>query len=107
MPTGDVRLFIDGEEMTFTKRLSDCVEVLLPFEADKTYRLEVSYPVKKRLQRWQEHAKKVLTEAQGSNMHKRASWDILSGVTTEEEFIETVETLPVDMAAKLRIKEVL
>jgi len=49
----------------------------------------------------------VLTEAQGSNMHKRASWDILSGVTTEEEFIETVETLPVDMAAKLRIKEVL
>ena len=107
VPTGDARLFIDGEEMTFTKRLSDCVEVLLPFEADKTYRLEVSYPVKTRLQRWQDHAKKVLTEAQGSNIHKKASWDILSEMTTEEEFIEAVETLPVDMATKSRIKEVL
>lgn len=104
---GRVRLFIDGQEMQAIKRLSDCVEVILPFDAAKTYRIEVSYPALTRLQYLQNRAKKVLTEAQGVNANKEYSFRVLAQVNTEEEFAQTIEALPLDMATKLRLKEVL
>jgi hypothetical protein len=104
---GYERVFVEGQEVQAVKRLSDCVEVLLPFDSTKTYRVEVSYPAKTRLQRLQEHAKRVLTDVQGINANKEYSWRVLAQLTTEEEFILTVDALPVDMATKLRLKEVL
>jgi alpha-glucosidase (family GH31 glycosyl hydrolase) len=104
---GTVRLFIDGEEMTCTKRLSDCVEVILPFEADKTYRVEVTYPAQNRLQKCLTRAQKVLTEAQGLNNNKEYAYRMLLQATTEEHYAQMIDSLPVDMATKLRLKEIL
>ncbi len=107
VPDGQVRLLVDGQETAAVKRLSDCVEVLLPFDAPKTYRIEVSYPALTRLQYLRNRAQKVLTEAQGINVNKEYSWKLLIQAPTEEDFFQTIETLPVDMATKLRLKEVL
>ncbi|MBR2321938.1 MAG: alpha-xylosidase [Clostridia bacterium] len=104
---GTVRLFIDEVEMTCTKRLSDCVEVILPFEADKTYRVEVTYPAQNRLQKWLARAQKVLTEAQGVNNNKEYAYRMLLQATTEEHYAQMIDSLPVDMATKLRLKEIL
>ena len=105
--SGNVRLFIDGVEMTYTKRLTDCVEVIIPFDAEKTYRIEVTYPIKSRLQKWLDRAQKVLTEAQGANPNKKYAYDVLKQVTTEEEYVQTVDALSLDLATKLRLKEIL
>ena len=104
---GNVRLFIDGVEMTYTKRLTDCVEVIIPFDAEKTYRIEVTYPIQSRLQKWIDRAQKVLTEAQGVNSNKKYAYDVLKQVTTEEEYAQTVDALTLDLATKLRLKEIL
>ena len=104
---GTIRLFIDEVEMTCTKRLSDCVEVILPFEADKTYRVEVTYPAQNRLQKWLARAQKVLTEAQGVNNNKEYAYRMLLQATTEEHYAQMIDSLPVDMATKLRLKEIL
>lgn len=102
---GDVRLFVDGEEAPCVKRLSDCVEVILPFDADKTYRIEVTYAVRTRLEKWQARARKVLTEAQGINPNKEYAYRVLMQAATEEEYAQAIEGLPVDMATKLRLRE--
>ena len=104
---GTIRLFIDEVDMTCTKRLSDCVEVILPFEADKTYRVEVTYPAQNRLQKWLARAQKVLTEAQGVNNNKEYAYRMLLQATTEEHYAQMIDSLPVDMATKLRLKEIL
>lgn len=104
---GNVRLFIDGVEMTYTKRLTDCVEVIIPFDAEKTYRIEVTYPIQSRLQKWIDRAQKVLTEAQGVNSNKKYAYNVLKQVTTEEEYAQTVDALTLDLATKLRLKEIL
>ena len=104
---GKVRLFIDGVEMTCMKRLTDCVEVVIPFDAEKTYRIEVTYPVQTRLQKWLDRAQKVLTEAQGLNPNKKYAYDVLKQVASEEEYAQMVDALPLDMATKLRLKEIL
>lgn len=104
---GDVRLFINGEEMYCTKRLTDCVEVSFPFDAEKEYRVEVTYASKTRLGKWLARAQKVLTEAQGINPNKEYAYRVLLQADTEETYAQMIDALPVDMAAKLRLKEVL
>ncbi|MBQ7948523.1 MAG: alpha-xylosidase [Clostridia bacterium] len=104
---GYVRLYVDGKEEVCKKRLSDCVEVTLSFAAEKTYRIEVIYPVKTRLQRWLKGAQRILTESQGVNYNKEYAWRILLQATTEEEYVQLIDALPVDMATKLRLKETL
>ena len=104
---GYVRLCVDGKEEVCKKRLSDCVEVTLSFAAEKTYRIEVIYPVKTRLQRWLKGAQRILTESQGVNYNKEYAWRILLQATTEEEYVQLIDALPVDMATKLRLKETL
>ena len=104
---GDVRLFINGEEMYCTQRLTDCVEVSFPFDAEKEYRVEVTYAAKTRLGKWLAHAQKVLTEAQGINPNKEYAYRVLLQADTEETYAQMIDALPVDMAAKLRLKEVL
>ncbi|MBO5736222.1 MAG: alpha-xylosidase [Clostridia bacterium] len=104
---GAVRLFINEEEMTCTKRLTDCVEVVLPFNGENTYRVEVTYPKTTRLQQWLQRAGKVLTEAQGINGNKDYAYKALLQVASEAEYAQMIEALPLDMATKLRLKEVL
>ena len=104
---GTVRLFINDEEVPATKRLTDCVEVILPFDGDNTYRIEVTYPTVTRLGKWLQRACRVLTEAQGINGNKDYAYRMLLQVTTEEEYAQMIDGLPVDMATKLRLKEIL
>ena len=104
---GQVRVFVNGEETETKKRLTDCVEVVIPFEADKTYRVEVVYPSATRLEKWLKRACKVLAEAQGINGNKDSAYKTLKEVTSEEEYAKVVDTLPVDMATKQRLKEIL
>ena len=104
---GQVRVFVNGEETETKKRLTDCVEVVIPFEADKTYRVEVVYPSTTRLEKWLKRACKVLAEAQGINGNKDSAYKTLKAVTSEEEYAKVIDTLPVDMATKQRLKEIL
>ena len=104
---GTVRLFIDDEETEVKKRLTDCVEVVIPFDAEKKYRIEVTYPTQTRLEKWLERAQKVLTDAQGANPNKVQAYNALKQVTTEEEYVQIIDSLPVDMVTKLRLKEIL
>ena len=104
---GQVRVFVNGEETETKKRLTDCVEVVIPFEADKTYRVEVVYPSATRLEKWLKRACKVLAEAQGINGNKDSAYKTLKAVTSEEEYAKVIDTLPVDMATKQRLKEIL
>ena len=104
---GTVRLFVDDEETEVKKRLTDCVEVVIPFDAEKKYRMEVTYPAQTRLEKWLERAQKVLTDAQGANPNKVQAYNAWKQVTTEEEYVQIIESLPVDMVTKLRLKEIL
>ena len=104
---GKVRVFVDGEETECKKRLTDCVEVIMPFDAEKKYRVEVTYTLQTRLEKWLERAQKVLTEAQGANPNKEYAYRLLQQVTTEEEYVQMIDGLPVDMVTKLRLKEIL
>ena len=101
------RLLVDGEEVAFTKRLTDGVEVVFPFDGAKTYRVEFTYPLATRLQKWLLRAKKILTEAQGINGNKEYAYQALLQVQTEEQYAQMIDSLPVDMATKLRLKEIL
>ena len=103
---GRVRFFIDGmEEETYTTRLSDCLEVRFAFDPTKTYRIEVIYEAKTRLEKWIAHVTKVLTTAAGENTKKLAAWKTLSAVQTEEEFVAALEGVDVDYTTKLRLYE--
>ena len=104
---GKVRVFVDGEETECKKRLTDCVEVIIPFDAEKKYRVEVTYTLQTRLEKWLERAQKVLTEAQGMNVNKVNSYFALQQVSTEEEYVQMIDGLPVEMLTKLRLKEIL
>ena len=104
---GDLRVFVNDEETDVKKRLSDCVEVVLPFSAENVYRIELTYPKLERLEKWLKRACKVLTEVQGINANKDYAYKMLLQVTTEEEYVQMIDALPLDMAAKLRLKEIL
>jgi hypothetical protein len=104
---GTVRLFINEEEAVIAKRLIDCVEVVLPFDADNTYRIEVTYPTVTRLGKWLQRACRVLTESQGINGNKEYAYRMLLQATAEEQYAQMIDGLPVDMATKLRLKEIL
>jgi len=103
---GNLRFIVDGEAQTYQTRLSDCVEVKFAFDPKKTYRIELTYPERTRLEKWLERAKRVLTEAQGANINKEQAWHILLQARTEEEYLATLDNLPVDLATKLRLKEI-
>ncbi len=104
---GAVRLFINEEEVECAKRLTDCVEVILPFDGMNNYRIELTYPNATRLQKWLQRATKVLAEAQGVNGNKELAYQTLLQATTEAEYAQAIDGLPVDMATKLRLKETL
>ena len=104
---GALRLFVNGEETDVKKRLSDCVGVVLPFSAENVYRIELTYPKMERLEKWLQRACKVLTEAQGINGNKDYAYKMLKQITTEEEYVRIIDTLPLDMVTKLRLKEIL
>jgi hypothetical protein len=104
---GAVRLFINEEEVECAKRLTDCVEVILPFNGMNNYRIELTYPNATRLQKWLQRATKVLAEAQGVNGNKELAYQTLLQATTEAEYAQAIDGLPVDMATKLRLKETL
>jgi hypothetical protein len=69
--------------------------------------VEVTYPAQNRLQKWLARAQKVLTEAQGVNNNKEYAYRMLLQATTEEHYAQMIDSLPVDMATKLRLKEIL
>ena len=54
-----------------------------------------------------QRACKVLTEAQGINGNKDYAYKMLKQITTEEEYVRIIDTLPLDMVTKLRLKEIL
>ena len=91
--------------MEYTTRVSDCLQVSFPFDAKKTYRIEVLYTKKTRLQKYIERAKKVLIEGEGGSQLRERTWQWIASARTVEEFLAIVENSPVDYALKLRLKE--
>ena len=83
------------------------MEVVLPFAVENVYRIELTYPKVERLGKWLQRACKVLTESQGINGNKSYAYKMLKQATTEEEYAQMIDGLPVDMATKLRLKETL
>ena len=94
---------LDDEDVSFIKRFLLASGSLK--EMAKQY--EVTYPTVTRLGKWLQRACRVLTEAQGINANKDYAYRMLLQVTTEEEYAQMIDGLPVDMATKLRLKEIL
>ena len=103
--SGRVRLFVDGEAVEYTTRVSDCLQVIFPFDGKKTYKIEVLYTKKTRLQKIIERAKKVLSEAEGDTILRQTVWEYLEKVQTVDGFLATVDGSALDYATKLRLKE--
>ncbi len=102
---GRVRLLVDGEEGKAEMRLSEFLEVSFPFEAGKTYRIEVLYPAKTKVEKLVERAKKILTQAQAGNYAKELAWRVIQASMTEEEYLEAVDNATLELCTKLRLKE--
>ncbi len=102
---GRVKLFVDGEEKKTKMRLAEFVEITFPFEAGKTYRVEVIYPAKTKMEKIIERAKKVLTVAQAGNYAKELAWKAIKASTTEEEYSDAVNKATLELCTKLRLKE--
>ena len=104
---GRVKLFVDGEETPCKIRLSEFVEAYFPFDASKTYRVEVLYPGKTPMEKLIARAKRILTEIQAGNYAKELVWKAVKETTTPEEYAAAVDNSSLDLGAKLRLKETL
>ncbi len=104
---GKVRLIVDGVEVPCEKRLSNELSVEFAFDPAKTYRVEVTYSTKTRLEKWLARAKDILTVAEGANPQKLAAWRQISQAKTEEEYAYFVESAPLELGTKQRLKEIL
>ena len=102
---GKASLFVDGEETPCKTRLSDRLSVEFAFDPAKTYRVEVTYPAQTRLEKWFIRAQEILTETEGGNTQKFAVWQQLSSVQSEAEYIRFVDSAPLELGVKQRLKE--
>ena len=104
---GEVKVYEDEQEMSLEKRLSNHLEVRFAFQTGKTYRVEVTYASKTRLEKLQLRAKKILIEAQAGNYAKERAWQTIIEATSVEEYLYAVERSSLDLGIKLRLKETL
>ena len=98
-------MFVDGEEVPCKARLSDRLSVEFAFDPSKKYRLEISYYKLTRLEKWFIRAQEILMETEGMNAHKSGVWRQLSSAQSEAEYIQLVDSAPLELGVKQRLKE--
>ena len=104
---GTIRVFVDGVEVQSSKRLSECLEVELPYAPVYTYQIIATYPSKTSYQRLLERACRVLTECEGANLEKERVWRLLSQTSTVEEFVYIVGSSRLEPIIKQKLQETL
>ena len=104
---GQVKLFVDGVKTPCEVRLSECVSAKFAFSPEKTYRVEITYPIKSQMEKIIDRAKKVLTEAKAGNYAKDRAWKEIKNAAAVEEYKLAVERATLDLAVKLRLMETL
>lgn len=104
---GTVRLFVNGELQPCEARLSDCIEANFAYDPQKTYRVELIYPAKTRIQKLIARAQKILSEAECGNYAKEKAWWVIKQATNEAEYAYYVDHVALESAIKHRLKETL
>ena len=105
---GQVRLYVDGQEVPTEELLTDCVGVDVAVQVGKEYRIEVDFapqtPVKKLI----EYARKNLIRAKGNIDNKTALWRQIAAVKSVDEYVMLVDaTDKVSDTVKECLKEIL
>lgn len=104
---GSVLVTADGKTINYTKRFTDRVEVVFPYEPNRDYQITASYTRKTQLEKCILRAKRILTESEGLNAEKANAWEQLLKVATIKEYLDVVDTLSIDGVTKKRLKEIL
>ncbi len=107
IPSGEVRLLVDGEEVPTKKWLTDCPALRFAMEKGKRYRVEVVFAGQSRLEKWKCRAERVLLLAEGENLIKYALYTALKRAASEEEFLAEIEKSPLPLVVKQRLKEII
>lgn len=105
LPSADVKLFVDGEEIQVEEWLTDCAAIRFRFGRAKTYRIEAKFAKQDKLTAWKMRAQRILLTAEGENAEKYALYKDLQAAVTEQEYLERVERATVPQITKLRLKE--
>jgi len=105
---GQVRLYVDGQEVPTEELLTDCAGVDVAVQVGKEYRIEVDFtpqtPVKKLI----EYARKNLIRAKGNIDNKTALWRQIAAVKSVDEYVMLVDaTDKVSDTVKECLKEIL
>ena len=105
---GDVKLFVDDKESSFEEVLTDCTAIDLIIEKGKTYRVEVTYTPKTRIEKLIKYACYVLCCAEGGTGAKDYFWRQIANCQSVDEYVKIVdETNLVPNVIKLRLKEII
>ncbi len=102
---GEVRLFVDGEEIETEEWLTSCAAVRFVFEPNKIYRVEVKFKKRTKLEKLKARAKTVLIRAEGENKTKYEAYLKLVVAVRVEHFVSIVEESSLPDITKLRLLE--
>ena len=102
---GEIKLFIDGKEIRAEKWLTDCAGIKFPFEMGKTYRIEVEFLLKSKIEKLKERAVKELTFGQGNNAEKQKAYLALKKAKSATDFKRILDGVRIPNIVKQRILE--
>ena len=102
---GEITLFINGKKTRIEKCFTDCAAVKFPFEIGKTYRVEVQFYSRSKIEKLKARAVKELMQAQGDNAEKQKVYLALKKAKTVADFKRILNGASLPEIVKLRILE--
>jgi alpha-glucosidase (family GH31 glycosyl hydrolase) len=105
IPEGEISLFIDGKKREAHEKICDEVTLELPFEAGKTYRVEVRFALKDELDEIKARALETMIRIEGDNKQKFLAWNEMKQAKTKEEFVAALDRSAISEGGKQRLKE--
>lgn len=105
---GVIALYVNGEQVDVDEVLTDCVAVDIVTDADKEYRVEVTFKPQTQLEQLKAYARKTLICARGNIVNKDDFWKQVNKVESVDEYIKLIdETYKISDTVKHCLKEVL